>query len=114
METIDVSNNLYKVVKSIGNQNVDWNNPADVWKMWVKRGSKSWKYFVLCCGEDFLYETYEKIDRIKSFFRGYIGDVEKFADDWIPDSERHSFFMFYAKGLWVELQKETSTLKSLK
>lgn len=109
---MEISNRLYKVIKNNENQDVDWNNPADVWKNWIKKGSKSWKKFVMCCEEEFLFDRYKKDDKLKSFFRGYAGEFEKFADDWIPNSERHSFFLFYAESLWKESHEEVLALKT--
>jgi len=105
---MDVSDRLYKVIKNNGNPEIDQNNPADVWRKWVKKGSKSWKRFVRCCEGEFLAQDGKKDGKLKFFFQGYVGEFEKFADDWVPDSERHSFFLFYAESLWKELQVELS------
>jgi len=103
---MDVSGRIYKMIKSNIKYNEDWNNPAEVWKMWVKKSSKSWKRFVRCCEDEFLAQDGKKDGKLKFFFQGYVGEFEKFADDWIPHSERHSFFLFYAESLWKELHVE--------
>ncbi|MCF6149283.1 MAG: hypothetical protein E3K37_11580 [Candidatus Kuenenia sp.] len=95
---MSLSDYLYKKVKDIYTKNIDLNHPVDVWRMWVKKDSETWKNFTLRFS-NYHFNAFDNIeDLLRHFFYGYEGDIETFAINWVAAKERESFFNILQKN----------------
>ncbi|MDR4507036.1 MAG: hypothetical protein MRJ65_02155 [Candidatus Brocadiaceae bacterium] len=98
-----IDDKLYEVVKNIDMRKVDFRQPADVWRIWVKEDSETWSKFTFWYVNDFLTSAVNNREELLwYYFSGYKDDHEAFANDWIAENEKHDFFLFYAEKVWEE------------
>lgn len=72
----------------------DLYNPANLWCMWIKKDSQTWKKFVVWYLNDSL-ETLEKSDdNFWSYFTSHKNNIKEFAKEWVVDAERNDFYKF--------------------
>lgn len=94
-----VSDELFNIVKLFFTKKRDWNCPVEVWRVWIKKDTKSWKIFV-----QWFMNIDKKIDvKLQEFFHQHDGQFTTFVENWVADDERTSFYEFYAEKKWEEV-----------
>ena len=87
---MDKKETVKKIFKNFQNQDTDWSLAADLFIDWTVRRdfkTESFNNFVEWIAP-------EQLDDLWTFFFGYGSDFERFADDWVPASERDPYLKF--------------------
>ncbi|MCF6149211.1 MAG: hypothetical protein E3K37_11200 [Candidatus Kuenenia sp.] len=95
-----VSDELFDMIKLFRSKRYqdlekkDLYNPANLWCMWIKKDSQTWKNFVVWYLNDSL-ETLEKSnDNFWSYFTSNKNNIKEFANEWVVEAERNDFYKF--------------------
>ncbi|WP_347273373.1 hypothetical protein [Candidatus Kuenenia sp.] len=94
-----ISDELFNIVKLVFRDKMDWNCPVEVWRMWIKKETKSWDNFV-----QWFLDYDKNIDlKLREFLHMHNGQFEAFTKNWVAEDEQTSFYEFYAEKKWEEV-----------
>ncbi len=94
-----ISDDLFNIVKLVFRDKMDWNCPVEVWRMWIKKETKSWNHFV-----QWFLDYNKNIDlKLREFLHMHNGEFEAFTKNWVAEDEQTSFYEFYAEKKWEEV-----------
>ncbi|MBM4055276.1 MAG: hypothetical protein FJ264_11540 [Planctomycetes bacterium] len=95
-----ISDELYDMIKLFRTTSYkerginDLHNPANLWCMWIRKDSRTWKKFVVWYLEDSLEILGKRDCNFWDYFASQKSNIKEFAKDWVADEERNDFYKF--------------------